>query len=130
VGPLAPTFLRLPVAPEQAVHGGLRAQVGAVVQGATPHLGLGQIAVVRPVQQLQHGLAFGGAEGVGRGRTGTRRSTPRWPTSSVVGGPGPAEQQTGPPRPDSLSQFRVVVADHLIYFSWVSALSEMPSKSA
>jgi hypothetical protein len=130
VGPLTPTFLRFPVAPEQAVHGGLRAQVGAIVQGATPHLSHGQIAVVRPMQQLQHGCAFGGAEGVGWGRPGTRRSTPRCPTSSVVGGPGSTEQLTSPPSPDSFSQFWVVVVDHLNYFSWVSALLEMPSKSA
>ena len=129
VGPLTPAFPRFPVAPEQAVHGGLRAQVGAIVQGAAPHLGDSQVAVVGPVQQLQHSLAFSGAEGIGWGRPGTRRSTPRRPTASVVGGPGPTEQLTGPLRPDRFSQFGVVVVDDHLYFSSVSTLSEMPSKS-
>jgi hypothetical protein len=39
-------------------------------------------------------------------------------------------QLTSPPSPDRFSQIWVVVVDHLIYFSWVSALLEMPSKSA
>ena len=37
---------------------------------------------------------------------------------------------THAPSPDSFGQIWVVVVDHPIYFSWVSALLEMPSKSA
>ena len=47
-----------------------------------------------------------------------------------MGGPGPAEQLTGPLGPNGFGQLWMVVVDHLVYLSSVSALLEMPSKSA
>jgi len=64
--------------------------------------------------------------GVGRGwavHTGR-------PLSSVVGGPGPTEKLTGPRGPDRPGQLGVVLVDHLVSCSLVSALLEMSSKSA
>ena len=51
-------------------HGGLGGQVGAVVQGAAPHLGDGQVAVLGSVEQLEHRIPFRVRQGIGWARPG------------------------------------------------------------
>jgi hypothetical protein len=47
-----------------------------------------------------------------------------------VGSSGPTGQLARPLDANSFGQFKVVVVDHLVYLSSVSALLEMSSKSA
>lgn len=120
----------LALGPQQAVHGGDRAVVGAVVEKARPHLGRGEVAVEGGVQGVAHALALGGAQRVRRGRPGPSVPGRAWALPAVVGGPGLADKLAGPLRRGERGELGERGLSHLVDLPSESSLSESSPKSA
>ena len=96
MGALAAPFPVLPGDSEQPIHRGDRAQVDAVIEQPGPHLGGGQIAVLRRAQHRQHPLTFLLGQLVRRCRTWRRRPAHRWAAPPVARRTRHAQQPTRP----------------------------------
>ena len=69
---LVAAFVDFMVVIEEAVHGADRAEVDALVEQGGVDFGRGKVGEARLAQKVEHGLAFGGAQGAGRAGAGGR----------------------------------------------------------
>jgi len=70
---LVAPFTDWPILGQDAVHRARRAQVAPLVEERGPHGARRQVAETVVIEDVQHGLAFGGRERPRRGRTGLLR---------------------------------------------------------
>jgi hypothetical protein len=123
---LGASFAGLAAFAQQAVHGGLRAQVDALVQQDRPHLPWGLVGEARRVQHGQHMLAFlfgqfgGVVEGAAWAQSG--RSGVAVPVQRGAGFP---EDRACPGRVDCVFHAWEMCVDDMVQFASESALLEM-----